>query len=260
MRLTVKLKEQLKAIALLHPGVEVCGLVLKDQGIMQFRNISETPETHFKFDLEEWEAHKAEARAVFHFHWSEEQSGYLGEADIENSRFFKIPYLLYHTEFDSWDYFDPTAIHPYPLAGKFQKKNVDHYMNWRFEYGRSDCCTFARAVFRGLLSVPMRDFTRVNPDKMDGTKTLGDVLIKAGFVDVSRSVEEEGLNLYDVPLMALDRHEIGQHVGVIWSTNPTRMLHHPGGDRLSENVPYDGSWRRRTLRVFRHKGICGVAH
>ena len=258
MKLSPKIKEQIKAIAIANPNIEVCGVVLKNQEVLQLRNVSRSPKEHFKLDLEEWESFKGRIKAIFHLHWSDEHSGYLSPGDVENSRFFKIPYILYHTGFDSWDYFDPKGIHPYPLGITFDKTNLAHYLDWRFDYGRSDCGGFLRAIYAGILGIPLKDFARVNPEQMDGAKTFQIILEKAGFADVTESVREDGFKLYDVPLMSLDCPGRGQHVGIVWNLNPMRLLHHPGGDRLSEDVPYEGCWQRRTLLVFRHKSLGGV--
>jgi proteasome lid subunit RPN8/RPN11 len=248
-------KAIIKAIALHTPEVETCGVITKDE-VIPLANTAESPDTAFMFDPDQWSAVSDRAIAIYHSHCSRYQPGQLSPGDIENSVLFGLPYVLYHTAFDCWDYYDPKHTHPYPLKIQHPENTLEYYLGWQFEWGRSDCAALVRGFFEGFLGLPVGTFTRVDFTRLDGDRTFTSALEGAGFVDVSARVREEGLVLYDVPLMSLRSWDKGEHIGIIWTAgNMPRILHHTGGDRLSEHVPYDEFWQRKTLKVFRHEKL-----
>ena len=180
--------------------------------------------------------------------------------DIINSRAVGLPYILYHTDFDQWDLFDPKGIHPYPLSQKkFNEKSLDFYTGWPWYWGRSDCLTILRSYYRGVLGHHIQDFQRTPTEEEFATRlktetwndyeeNLGD----QGVVKVAegRIPNDFAFKLHDIVLMRL-QGRVPHHVGIIVKIEPLQILHHLERGRLSEVVPYGAARIRQTASVWR---------
>lgn len=124
------------------------------------RNISDSPEKRFKVSRREIDSIK-NIKYLFHTHVSDDQPGELTFDDIKGSKDSKIPFLMWHTKFDEWDYYDPADINPYPLKKiPYAVTSPEYYTSWRFQWWRCDCYTIVRSYYKGILGISLKDFER----------------------------------------------------------------------------------------------------
>lgn len=241
---------------------EACGLILNDGTVIPAENIIEGSgltdgdksldcSNGYLIDQDLIIEHEDNLACVFHSHFCEyNHEGYLSPTDIEQSRFHGIPYLLYHTAFDVWDYFDPNRFHPFPLLEKGNPQNINYYLKWPFVWGRSDCSSIIRAWMYHKLNHTIPDY----PRPRDGANWYKDpnhenAYLKLledpanGFMQVDRAPRKD-----DVVLMRFFGSRLPAHGGVMVSD--TTMLHVLEPGHQSEVVPFGGAWKRGLHSVW----------
>jgi proteasome lid subunit RPN8/RPN11 len=252
------------------PDREVCGLILKSGEVVPLENMAKGGDRsptqgdgeadprvdNFELDLEVFEVYRDRTACIYHSHVGLEVGAQLSAADIWNAQEQQIPYLVYHTQFKQWDYYDPTALHPFPIMmGTEGPTQATYYMLWPFEYGRSDCGSLVRAWYAGMLGIDLMDHPRIpledKPDQFALSR-----FEEMGFVKIT---DKMLFQTHDVVCFDISGG-VQNHIGVISSANYNLMLHNFGEGRYSEIVNYDKGWRDRTRYVFRHKSMEGRAN
>ena len=243
------------------PHQEACGIVLLDGTVIPSENMIEGSglseggveldrTTGVLIDDELVTEHEDSIAAVFHSHWDEGTPGYLSFTDIDQSRFHGIPYLLYHTTFKTWDYFDPNYFHPAPLLERGNPKRLDYYKGWNFVYGRSDCSMLLRSYFHHILGHDIPDYPRPadgewykNPaHTLKYLELMQDPI--NGFVQVNTATPKKN----DVILLRWFGSKNPSHAGIM--VEDDKVLHIIE-NRLSEVVVYGGAWKRGLHSVWR---------
>jgi hypothetical protein len=266
--LTPEIKQTIAQYAHSEPDEEVCGLVLKSGEVVPSQNLANDRTTHFILDdycsLLALSA-KSDVAAVYHSHCLDDQPRimqYSGQdedenwqyGDIYHSQRSRLPYILYHTVEESWDYYDPNGLHPFPLDNTLEPTDINFYLRWQWLVGRSDCYTQMRSYYRAIVGIELPEVERTpDPDGFlqPGWDKFRDGLVANDFVALEPGTK---LQLHDVPLMRY-RGENWHHVGVISDAEKCHMIHHYGGRRLSDRVIYGGDWLTATHRVYRHKSL-----
>lgn len=261
--LTNDVKSAIASHCNLTPHQEACGIVLLDGTVIPSENMIEGSglseggveldrTTGVLIDDELILEHEESICAVFHSHWDEATSGYLSFTDIEQSRFHQIPYLLYHTEFKVWDYFDPMYPHPYPLLEKSTSKtNINYYLGWPFEFGRSDCSMLLRAYFKNVLNHEIPDYPRPRNGEWYKDPQFENAYLNLfndpanGFKQVNTATPKKN----DVVLMRMFGSRHPCHTGIMITDETMLHLIQPG--HLSEVVVWGGAWKRGLHSVWR---------
>lgn len=260
------LTDETKAAIVAHaeslPNEEVVGLILSDGTVIPSENVIEgsgltengvelTKATGCLVDEDFVIEYEDRLSAIYHTHWDEKTPGYLSFTDIDQSRFHQIPYLLYHTEFKVWDYFDPLYYHPFPLHSKGNPLKINHYLGWPFDFGRSDCATIIKAYLKNVCGHEFPDYPRP-PDgewykKPEYQKMYLELFQDPvnGFFNVNTSIPKKN----DVILMRFFGSLHPCHVGVMVDDKSFLHLLQPG--HLSEVVPFGGAWKRGLHSVWR---------
>lgn len=248
--------DDLKYLAHTQMVEEVCGICLTEKRFIQTPNIAPNPSERFMIDRNLFDQYADETIAIFHTHIASDVGHQLSTADIETSRALGTPYLLYHPLYDGWDYFDPLAIHPYPLEATGTCHDVEYYTLWRFDYARSDCAAVVRGWYKGRLNICLEDYPRMDLDESIEHRICqfnADRLRENGFKILS---VDTAIQTHDI--IGLDLAGINQphHLAVIVDAPANQMLHNLGRDRFSQIDLYSQSWRSRTLEIYRHESQC----
>jgi proteasome lid subunit RPN8/RPN11 len=266
--LTDDVKSQIATYCNLTPDKESCGLILNDgtvllspntidgSGLAEFDENGElqelTEETGALIDVDLYLEHEDNIACFWHSHSDEMVEGWLSFTDIDQSRFHGIPYLLYHTKFATWDYFDPNYHHPFPLLEKATSKTkIDYYLKWPWSYGRSDCASLLKSYLKNVVGHEFPDYPR--PVAMDWYKdsnyeTKYLELFQDpvnGFTQINTASPKKD----DVILMRFFGSRQPCHVGVMVTDQTFLHLLQPG--HLSEVVPFGGAWKRGLHSVWR---------
>jgi proteasome lid subunit RPN8/RPN11 len=238
---------------------EACGVILDNGDVVALENKSADLESEFEMGAE-FEGYRSRAIAIYHSHISPDIPAELSSADISNSKEMNIPYLCYHTIFGQWDYFDPLALHPFPMEMDAMQspRQLDYYNLWRFVYGRSDCFSLVRAYYAGMLQIPLRDYGRVDLDTCNelGLNQFTPSRVRVqGFRQLSK---ETPIQDHDVLLINLGTPEPG-HLAIVCSAEGNQVLHNLGEGRYSMVESLDTSLRNATVWMYRHVSLCDPA-
>lgn len=244
--------DELRYYAHCNPEEEVCGICLKDKTFIAAPNLAPDRTNHFLFDRLVLDENEGNVLAIFHTHILESDGSVLSPHDIEVSRTLETPYLLYSVTDDDWDYFDPTAIHPYPLEAEGTFKDPSYYTLWPFNYPRADCASTIRGWFLGMLGIRLCDYNRI-----DLETAIEQKLEQFGpnrWLENNFQILDKNTPLQDNDVIAIDIAGLkkAHHLAVIVSAADNTMLHNLGQGRFSEIIQYSDSWRSRTLHLGRH--------
>jgi hypothetical protein len=234
------IQEQIKALVIgCDRNQEQCGIVVDGQAILLPNDHPES-ESNFYISsrtLTEYE----DIDCVWHTHCADTQPGLLTYPDIESSKRSRIPFLLYHTIFDVWDYYDYRLPNPFPLQNPdFDPKAVESYVGVRSHWGRSDCFSLVRCFYLGMFGIDMGDFTRPPLDTFpppeydcpwDG--------------NIFTSVSLHELQVYDAVGIALKGGMSANHAGILLPEN--RLLHSLTVGKRSQIDIYGKFWQHRTI-------------
>lgn len=250
--LTPEIKHQIIRKAIATPNREICGVILSSGEVLPMNNASPTPSDNFIIESSEFDLIADSAVAIYHSHCLESQPAILSREDIANSKALKLPYILYHTVFGQWDYYDPSDIYPYPLTpNPWTPKEVPFYLGWRFQYNRSDCYTLTRSYYKGMLGIDLPDFPR--GEIQETTSPDWDMFAanfeKAGFRKLGK---DEPLQANDVILMCISGTQT-HHSAILLDPSNGKALHNLGEGRLSEIFMYGGYWVTATRFVCRYR-------
>lgn len=249
------LTDQIVAYAKDKPTEEVCGFVVETDSetiVISAINIHENPSQGFRIDSETYlkASNSGSIKAVYHSHLNDNEDAFLSIKDVSQSKSWKLPYLLYHVDFNVWDYFDPLYFDPYPLIAKGHPKTEDFYRNWAWRWDRCDCYTMVRSWFKGWYDIEIEDYPRPKSSReifREGWNDFDLYLPSRGFEKVSRTPIEG-----DIVLMTL-YGENPHHAGIILSEN--RMLHLYDDKTPSNIVMYGSTWKDSTKSVWRHTDL-----
>jgi proteasome lid subunit RPN8/RPN11 len=264
--LTDEVKSQIATLCELTPNKESCGLILNDgtvilspnkidgSGLAEFDENGElqelTEETGALIDVDLYLEHEDNIVCFWHSHVDEFVDGYLSFTDIDQSRFHGVPYLLYHTVFKTWDYFDSEYFHPFPLLERGNPKKIDYFKGWPFVYGRSDCSMLLRSYYKNIYNLTIPDYPRPSDGewyKNPNYETAYQDLMKDpvnGFTQVNTSNPKKG----DVILVRWFGSRHASHAGIM--VEDDKVLHIILNS-LSEVVVYGGAWKRGLHSVWR---------
>lgn len=253
MLITDKIKQQVINHSQYLPNLEACGLICENEEVIPCANIADCPQDEFEISIDYFEEINAatKVKAIYHSHWRDFQPALLSPTDINNSKASKLPYLLYHTTFGQWDYYDPGDIYPYPLSTNLHSpKSLEYYLGWKFEYNRSDCYTLFRGYYKGMLDIGLPDFPR---GEIEETTSPDWDMFRDNFEDCGfRKLEtDEPLQANDVILMNIAGSRT-HHAAILLDPANGKALHNLGEGRLSEIFMYGGYWVERTQVVIRY--------
>lgn len=239
--------------SLSKPDEEVCGVILEFPDrikVVQAANMAADITNSFKIDPDFYQTIAPLVKTVWHTHVGDHTPTHLSPDDIKQSKALKHPYLVYHHQFQEWDYYDPGYIHPYPLEERGNPKSLDYYLGWRFEYGRCDCYTLVRAYYKGMLGIDIPDFPRGQLDETlsQDWDMFNENFAIAGFRELG---EGEAIQDNDVVIMNVVGGR-SHHVAVIVEASANKALHVLGEGRFSEIFMYGGAWLQKTRKVVRY--------
>lgn len=235
---------------------ELCGLCLTEKRFVMTPNIAPNPKERFMIDRDLFDQYADETIAIFHTHIASDVGHQLSTSDIETSRALGVPYLLYHPLYNGWDYFDPLAIHPYPLEATGTSTDLEYYTLWKFDYARSDCASVVRGWYKGKLGIELEDYPRIDLDESIESKICQfnpHRLQENGFSVLSPNTPIQTHDLIGLDLAGINQ---SHHLAVIIDAESNQILHNLGRDRFSQVDLYNQSWRSRTIEIYRHESQC----
>lgn len=250
--LNSQIKRQIISQAIAAPDIEICGVILNNGEIVQMNNVAPEPQHNFMIEQMEFDLVRNSVVGIYHSHCLDSQPAILSREDIANSKAVKLPYILYHTDFEEWDYYDPSDIYPYPLiSNPWMPKELGYYLGWKFDYNRSDCYTLVRSYYKGMLSLDLPDFPRnaIEETASPDWDMFVDNFEKAGSRKLDR---DEPLQANDVILMCISGTQT-HHAAILLDPKTGKALHNLGEGRLSEVFMYGGYWLGATRFVCRYK-------
>lgn len=237
---------------------EACGLIVKGEAII-VPNAHPDPVNHFRISGVELAKHKRkDIQAIWHSHWSDFHPGELSLDDLELSHGRdRLPMLLYHANFDEWDYYEPNSPNPFPLldfpsrVAMGTPHDLAFYLGWRFAWGRSDCYAVIRRYCLGVLNYDIGEWNRPeNPQNFPYPDYVCP-WTREGLVEVHR----DDLRQNDLIEIALNGGKEPNHLAIMVNPAEDQILHHPGYGYLSQLGMYGSYWRSRTVRVMRLESL-----
>ncbi|MGL5061337.1 MAG: hypothetical protein ACRC62_15295 [Microcoleus sp.] len=225
--------------------LEACGFIVREgpgAACITCTNISPDPTNNFAIAPEVYDKYKDSIVAVWHSHGQESDRGCLSFQDCANAQLTKRPQLLFHRDSRQWDYYDPLGSHPWELfyESEFTPQDLEYYLEWRFDWGRCDCCSLALHYYLGRVGVksfkiphPRRDRTINQIYEKDWTY-LVDNLRANGFCQVPYSDRQQ----HDLILQCRDS-ESPHHVMIVATPELDAILHIVGKNAISrlEAIP-----------------------
>jgi hypothetical protein len=244
-------KREIASHAKEFPTEEVCGVVV-DGKIIKLPNLAADKENHFQIDLS-WLALVPDA--LYHSHWSDSQPGEFSLDDLEMCRGSKdsIPWILCHSAFGEWDYYDPSSPNPFPLKMTGDSGSPDFYLNWRFVWGRTDCFELVRCYYLGMLDIDIGNFSRPTPEDFPTPNWL--TPWKAEEHGFLRVADGESVLKNDIVQIALKGGNYPNHIGVIVDGERMLILHNLSAEYTSQIGLYGSYWQQRTTHIFRHESL-----
>lgn len=238
--------------------IEICGYWIPDRDlVIPAKNNHKKPSHHFHIDGEyhAFIIEKYPSAIIYHSHLGEDTSSILSHSDIESSKKLRVPYLVYHKDFDEWDYFDPLDLNPYPLIDRpYSTDNIDFYLGIPWQWDRFDCYSLFRNYYSGMLGIKLRDFSRKGEEGAIVSTTWNqytDNYESQGFLSIPLDSE---LIDNDVLLMTLVGDQI-HHAVIVVDAAKSIGIQILGEGRVSERVPIGEALRRRTKMSIRHKNF-----
>lgn len=248
--------DDLKYLAHSQLDEEICGICLTGKRFIQTQNIAPNPRERFMIDRSIFEQYSEETIAIFHTHIASDVGAMLSVSDIETSRALRVPYLLYHPMYREWDYFDPQAIHPYPLEASGSPSDLEYYTLWRFDYARSDCAAVVRGWYKGRLGIELEDYPRIDLEESIEHRICQfnrDRLQENHFTILPSDAQIKTHDIIGLDLAGINQ---AHHLAVIVDAESNKILHNLGQDRFSQIDLYGKSWRSRTIDIYRHQTQC----
>lgn len=252
------IKAQIKAQAILTPDREVCGYWVPSSGsIIPAKNLHPDPENFFQIDGDYHVSiiTRYQDAIIYHSHVKESTPSHLSHNDIECSKRLRVPYITYHTQYNEWDYFDPSDLNPYPLIDRIHPpSSLEFYLGIPWQWNRWDCYSLFRAYYKGRLGIVLKDYSRLgDEDAISSTdwNQYIDNYKSQGFISIPI---DSKLCDNDVLLMTLIGDRI-HHALIVVDEAKSIGLHITGEDKVSKLVYIGDSIMRRTKMIIRHKNF-----
>lgn len=239
-------------------AIECCGYWIPDKNLLiPAQNIHDEPGNNFKIDgnFHVSIINRYPQAIIYHSHVGEGTASILSHQDIESSKRSKVPYLVYHVDFDEWDYFDPSNLNPYPLIDRpYSEDNLEFYLGIPWQWDRWDCYSLFRNYFKGVLKIELREFSRKGDEGIvidPSWNQYIDNYKSQGFLSIPL---DSYLQKNDVLLMSLMGEQL-HHAVIVVDIEKMIGIQILGEDRVSEKVPIGQALRRRTKLIIRHKNF-----
>ena len=236
---------------------EVCGYWIpsKSDLVIHCENISSEPSDSFEIDVDEHLKITTLYKdpVIWHTHNSDSIGSTLSNFDILNSKASKIPYLLYHTEFDEWDYYDPNCLNPYPLKPNiYPESDYRHYLSHLYSWDRWDCYSLFKNYYKGVLGIELKDFNRGGNESVILSSHWDKFTLNFESQGFRKLDYDEPVKIHDVALMCLVGNQI-HHAAIMISDNTA--IHCLGEESISKEFYFSDSHKRRTRMYIRHKSL-----
>jgi proteasome lid subunit RPN8/RPN11 len=235
---------------------EICGYWLpgSDQ-IIPATNIADDPIDSFKIDPDFHISIMARfpKAVIYHSHRGLQTASHLSYSDLVSSKALKVPYLVYHSDFEEWDYFDPSSVNPYPLIeSPHPSESIEHYLGLPWTWNRWDCYSLVQKYYEFVLGIKLQDFNRLGETEgavVDDWNQFEDNFSSQGFNDigVGNPIKDN-----DVILIAYVG-EILHHAIVVVDAAEKIGIHILGEGRLSARVRLSSALMRKKKIVVRHR-------
>jgi hypothetical protein len=225
-------------------NVEACGVILKNKEVSSLRNTHPVPQDSFRITLTDFK--KEDILLFWHSHFKDSHQGSFTSSDLSVSNYLKLPSLLYHAheDFSCWDYYEPLNPNPYPLIPIiFNPQEIEFYLGWQFQWGRTDCFALIRRYFLGTLNIEIGEWKRPNtPPTDDPNWSFED------HWDFTQKFEKLPLHSSqfkknDIFGIALRGGKKANHLAVLVNPERNLILHSPGVRQKSRLDVFDENWR-----------------
>ena len=248
---------QVKVLALegKENNVEACGIVLKNKEVVNLRNTHPTPQDGFRITLTDFK--KEDILLFWHSHFKYTHQGSFTAGDLALANYLNIPQLLYHAheDFNNWDYYEPSNPNPYPLTPiPFSSKEIEFYLGWHFDWGRTDCFALVRRYFLGMLGVEIGEWSRPEEPPSNGNldwsfEDYWDFTQKFNKLPLHSSQFKKD----DIFGIALRGGRKANHLAVLVDAEKNLILHSPGVRQKSRLDVFDENWRKLVVEHGRLK-------
>ena len=222
--ITEELKQILIDTAKKEYPLEMCGVLIKNNGIIEFKqceNISNNPTELFEIDSLVFIEN--DVAAIVHSHTN--GKNYLSKCDVNNQRVTDLDWILVCGE-------QVTKYRPIaPLLGR------------QFEFNKQDCYNLFRDCYMLAGSDHLPEFEYPENWYEIGMNLYADRLPEYGFEKV------ETPEIGDVILFEIGS-DIPNHAGIYLGQ---QMFIHHLTDRLSRRDIYGGYWIKQTHSIWRFK-------
>lgn len=229
---------------------EQCGIITNGKAILT-PNIHVNPEDDFLISPQLLASYD-KIEAIFHTHWSDTHPGYFTISDIQASKQCRLPFILYHTRFKVWDYYDSTTANPFPLNAVFEPKSIESYIGITAKWERSDCFAICRCFYLGMFGIDIGDFPRPQLETFPKPEYYCQWLDSQDKL-ITLPVGAQ-LKPYDLLALAMQGGKQANHAAIALSSN--EILHAPIIEGMSRKNIYGAYWRNRTVSVRRLKILC----
>jgi hypothetical protein len=233
-------------------NLESCGLIFKNNDLLRLVNTHPYPDDNFRFSI--FPNDIEDVKLIWHSHFKDSHPAKFTIQDLNLAHNTNIPQFLYHVGFKSWDYYEPSNPNPYPLSynPNFNINELEFYLNWRFEWGRSDCFALVRRYFLGVLNIDIGEFSRPDTPPLQ----IKDWTFE-GLWDWEKTFQKLPLNtspeLHDIFGIALRGGKKANHLAVMVDPEKNLILHITGERTRSRLDIFDESWRNLVVEHGRLK-------
>lgn len=212
---------------------ECCGLIVRvgrQRRYIPCENTHNEPGENFRISAEEWaEAEDAgEVLAVVHSH--PDGGPHASPLDLQGCHQSGLPWVIM-----AWPGGETSTVLPADRPPLLKRP---------FIHGSWDCYGLVRDWYQQERDIELPDFPRT-----DNWWTRGENLYMRHYAEAGFRAHSDELEPGDVILMQYKADEIN-HAGVYLGDG--KLLHHMYG-KLSEIVPYGGTWRDRTMLILRYQ-------
>lgn len=212
---------------------ECCGLIVRvgrQRRYIPCENSDDAPAENFRISSEAWADAEdtGEVLAVVHSH--PDGGAHASPLDLQGCHESGLPWVI-----TAWPGGEMNTILPDDRPPLLKRP---------FIHGSWDCYGLIRDWYRQERGIELPDFPRT-----DNWWTRGENLYVRHYGEAGFYAHSGELESGDVILMQYKAEEIN-HAGIYLGDG--KLLHHMYG-KLSETVPYGGTWRDRTMLVLRYQ-------
>jgi proteasome lid subunit RPN8/RPN11 len=238
---------------------EICGYWLPGSNqIIPATNIADDPVDSFRIDPDFHISVMARFpnAVIYPSHRGLQTASHLSYSDLCSSKALKIPYLVYHADFDEWDYFDPAAANPYPLIeSPHPPQSTEFYIGMPWTWNRWDCYSVVTKCYEFVLGIKLQDFNRLGETEgsvIDDWNQFEENYSSQGFspIEVDAPLKENDLIFIDYGGVGILHHVI-----LVIDAEEMIGLHILGEGRLSCRVKLTEPLMRKKKIVARHRNF-----